>query len=133
MALSESALSELLVALTDRDRGVDLVRELAQYLAQELIEVQASQPIGAGRDERSGQRVTERNGHRDRVLTTKAGDLELAIPKPRKGSFFPSILGPRRRIESAKSKGRTSSPNGIRTRAATLRGWCPRPLDDGAK
>ncbi len=45
MALSESALSELLVALTDRERGVDLVRELAQYLAQELIEVQATQAI----------------------------------------------------------------------------------------
>ena len=46
MALSESALSELLVALTDRERGVDLVRELAQWLAQELIEVQATQAIG---------------------------------------------------------------------------------------
>jgi transposase-like protein len=101
MALSESALSELLDALTDRDRGVDLVRELAQYLAQELIEVQATQAIGAGRYERSDGRVTERNGHRDRVLTTKAGDLELAIPKLRKGSFFPSILEPRRRIDQA--------------------------------
>jgi putative transposase len=97
MALSESALSELLVALTDRERGVDLVRELAQYLAQELIEVQATETIGAARYERSDERVTERNGHRDRVLTTKAGDLELAIPKLRKGSFFPSILEPRRR------------------------------------
>ncbi len=101
MALSESALSELLVALTDRERGVDLVRELAQYLAQELIEVQATQAIGAARYERSDERVTERNGHRDRVLTTKAGDLELAIPKLRKGSFFPSILEPRRRIDQA--------------------------------
>lgn len=101
MALSESALSELVVALTDRERGVDLVRELAQYLAQELIEVQASQAIGAGRYERTGERVTERNGHRTRTLTTKAGDLELAIPKLRKGSFFPSILEPRRRIDQA--------------------------------
>jgi transposase-like protein len=101
MALSESALSELLVALTDRDRGVDLVRELAQWLAQELIEVQATQEIGAARYERSDGRVTERNGHRPRTLTTKAGDLELAIPKLRKGSFFPSILEPRRRIDQA--------------------------------
>jgi putative transposase len=45
--------------------------------------------------------VTERNGHRPRTLTTKAGDLELAIPKLRKGSFFPSILEPRRRIDQA--------------------------------
>ncbi len=101
MALSESALSELLVALTDRDRGVDLVRELAEWLAQQLIEVQATQAIGAGRYERSDERVTERNGHRPRTLTTKAGDLELAIPKLRKGSFFPSILEPRRRIDQA--------------------------------
>jgi putative transposase len=99
MALSESALSELLVVLTDRERGVDLVRELARFLAQELIEVQAAQVIGAARYERTDDRVTERNGHRPRTLTTKAGDLELQIPKLRKGSFFPSILEPRRRCE----------------------------------
>src|SRR5918996_997645 len=46
-------------------------------------------------------RVTERNGHRPKTLTTKAGDLELAIPKLRKGSYFPSILEPRRRIDQA--------------------------------
>ena len=101
MALFESALSDLLVALTDRERGVDLVRELAEWLAQELIEVQAAQAIGAARYERSDQRVTERNGHRQRTLTTKAGDLELAIPKLRTGSFFPSILEPQRRIDQA--------------------------------
>ena len=104
MAPSESALSELLVALTDRERGVDLVRELAQCPAQELIEVQATQAIGAGRyecEQRTDERVTERNGHRSRTLTTKAGDLEFAIPKLRKGSFFPSILEPRRRIDQA--------------------------------
>jgi len=66
-----------------------------------LIEVQATQQIGADRYQRSDERVTERNGHRPRTLTTKAGDLELAIPKLRKGSFFPSILEPRRRIDQA--------------------------------
>ena len=101
MALDESALSELVVALRTRDGGVDLVRELAQWLAQELIESEASEVIGAGPYERVEGRVTERNGHRARTLTTKAGDLELAIPKLRKGSFFPSILEPRRRIDQA--------------------------------
>jgi len=101
MALDESALSELVVALRTRDGGVDLVRELAQWLAQELIEAEATETIGAGPYERSEGRVTERNGHRPRVLTTKAGDLELSIPKLRKGSFFPSILEPRRRIDQA--------------------------------
>lgn len=100
MALNESALSELLDALHAGD-GVDLVRELAQWALQELIEAQATQQIGAGRYERSDERVTERNGHRHRLLTTKAGDLDVAIPKLRQGSFFPNILEPRRRIDQA--------------------------------
>ena len=57
--------------------------------------------IGAGRYERSDTRVTERNGARPRLLTTQADDVELRIPKLRKGSFFPSILEPRRRIDQA--------------------------------
>jgi len=98
MALDESALSELLVALRARDGGVDLVRELAEWLAQALIEAEAAERIGAGRYERNDERVTHRNGHRSRRLTTKAGDLHLEIPKLRQGSYFPSILEPRRRI-----------------------------------
>ena len=78
MALDESALSELVVALRRRDGGIDLVRELAQWLANELIEAEATEVIGADRYERSDGRITERNGHRTRTLTTKAGDLELA-------------------------------------------------------
>jgi putative transposase len=101
MALDESAQSELVVALGTRGGGVDLVRELTQWLAQELIEAEATEVIGAGPYERSEGRVTERNGHRSLVLTTKAGDLELAIPKLRKSSFFKSILEPRRRIDQA--------------------------------
>ena len=100
MALSESALSELLAALTAGD-GVDLVRELARWTLQELIEAEASAAVGAARFERSDGRVTERNGHRPRVLSTKAGDLHLGIPKLRQGSFFPSLLEPRRRIDQA--------------------------------
>ena len=100
MALSESALSELLVALNAGD-GVDLVRELARWMLQELIEVEASAAVGAGRYERADGRITERNGHRPRLLSTKAGDLQLGIPKLRQGSFFPSLLEPRRRIDQA--------------------------------
>ena len=74
MALAESALSDLLASLQVGD-GVDLVRELARWALQELIEVEAAAAIGAGRYERSDGRVTERNGHRPRVLSTKAGDL----------------------------------------------------------
>ena len=100
MALSESAVEELLAALAVGE-GTDLVRELARWAVQELIELEAVEAIGAGRWERSPERLTHRNGHRPRVWSTKAGDLEVGIPKFRKGSFFPEILEPRRRIDQA--------------------------------
>ena len=100
MALSESALSELLDAFRAGD-GVDLIRESVRLVVQELIEVEAAEVIGAERYERSENRVTDRNGSRPRLLATQAGDVELRIPKLRRGSFFPSILEPRRRIDQA--------------------------------
>jgi putative transposase len=66
-----------------------------------LIEVEATEQIGAARYERSDSSVTERNGSRPPLLTTQAGDVGLRIPKLRKGSFFPPILEPRRRIDQA--------------------------------
>jgi transposase-like protein len=81
--------------------GVDLIREAVRVALQDLIELEAEQLIGAARYERTETRTTERNGSRARVLTTKAGDVHLAIPKLRKGSFFPEILEPRRRIDQA--------------------------------
>ncbi len=100
MALEQSDLSELLAALKSGD-GVDLVRDAVRLVLQELIEAEATAVIGAGRYEPSGERVTEPNGHRARVLATKAGDIEVGIPKLRQGSFSPSILEPRRRIDQA--------------------------------
>ena len=100
MALSESALSELLDAFRAGD-GVDLVRDAVRLVLQELIEVEATEVIGAGRYQRTETRTTDRNGHRPRLVATQAGDVELRIPKLRKGSFFPSILEPRRRIDQA--------------------------------
>ena len=100
MALSESALSELRAAI-DVGHGGDLIRHLAEWMMQQLIEAEATDTIGAARYERTEGRTTERNGHRPRGLSTKAGDLALRIPKLREGSFFPSILEPRRRIDQA--------------------------------
>jgi transposase-like protein len=100
MALSESALSELLEAFRAGE-GVDLIRDAVRLVLQELIELEATEEIGAARYERTDTRVTERNGARPRLLATQAGDVELRIPKLRKGSFFPSILEPRRRIDQA--------------------------------
>lgn len=100
MALDESAVSDLLDALRVGE-GTDLVRELAQWALQQLIDSDATAKIGAEPWERSAERTTHRNGTRPKVLSTKAGDLQLAIPKLRKGSFFPELLEPRRRIDQA--------------------------------
>jgi transposase-like protein len=80
---------------------VDKIRRSVEFVLQALIEVEATEAIGAAPYERSEARTAQRNGHRSRVLTTKAGDVELAIPKLRRGSFFPSILERRRRIDRA--------------------------------
>ena len=100
MALSQSALLDLLDALNASD-GVDVIRSAVQVMLQELIEAEATALIGAERHERTDARTVQRNGHRPRTLTTTAGDLELAIPKLRSGSFFPSLLERRRRIDQA--------------------------------
>jgi len=100
MALDQSALTDLLDAL--RSGGdLDFLREAMQLVLQALIDLEATQVIGAGRYERTETRATHRNGNRSRLLSTKAGDVDLAIPKLREGSFFPSLLEPRRRIDRA--------------------------------
>jgi putative transposase len=100
MALDESAMTELLVALR-AGGGLDVVREALALVLQALIETEATEAIGAGRYERSASRTTHRTGFRSRLLSTKAGDVELKIPKLREGSFFPALLAPRRRIDRA--------------------------------
>ena len=100
MALDQSVLSELLEAFKSGE-GLDLIQEAVRLVAQDLIEAELAATIGAGYYERTETRTNERNGHRPRLLTTKAGDVELAIPKLRRGSFLPSILEPRRRIDQA--------------------------------
>ncbi|MFD9456637.1 transposase [Streptomyces sp. NPDC059985] len=81
--------------------GLELVREVAERLLRELIEAEATVRIDAEWGEHADSRTVYRNGHRDKTLTTHAGDLELAIPKLRAGSFFPGLLERRRRIDQA--------------------------------
>lgn len=100
MALSQSALSELMEVFRTGE-GTDFIRECVRVAMQDLIDAEAAAVIGAGRYERTESRTTERNGSRPRLLTTHAGDVQLSIPKLRTGSFFPSILSPRRRIDHA--------------------------------
>src|SRR5215210_3360728 len=81
--------------------GGDWLREVVQRVAQELMEAEVSAQIGAERYERTEERTTQRNGYRPRPWDTRLGTLELAIPKLRTGSYFPSWLEPRRRAEQA--------------------------------
>src|SRR3954464_9878522 len=100
MALDNAALLEVLEAM--QAAGVeDRVRTAAQTIYQALIDVELTAVIGAGPWERTEERTSRRNGSRPRTLATTAGDLELRIPKLRTGSFFPSLLERRRRIDQA--------------------------------
>src|SRR5690606_37921607 len=100
MALDQSALLQLLGELKLTDVN-DRIRVATETLYQELIDAEAAAFIGAAPFERTLDRVAQRNGARLRTLTTTAGELELRIPKLRQGSFFPSLLERRRRIDQA--------------------------------
>jgi putative transposase len=100
MALDQSALLHVLESLKASDVS-DRIRHAAETIYQALIEAELTAVIGATPGERTDNRLAQRNGHRPRTLTTTAGDLELQIPKLRTGSFFPSLLERRRRVDQA--------------------------------
>jgi len=79
----------------------DFLREALQVLMQALIELEVSEQIGAGLYERNDERTTQRNGYRERGYETRVGELDLRIPKLRQGTYFPSLLEPRKRSEKA--------------------------------
>src|SRR5436309_2431671 len=82
--------------------GLDVLRESLAWVVQQLMEAEVSELVGAGRGERAPEeRLTHRNGYRQRAWQTRAGEIELAIPKIRRGSYFPSFLEPRKRSEQA--------------------------------
>ena len=81
--------------------GDEFLRRAVRWLVQELMEAEVAAQIGAGRYERTEDRTTQRNGTRTRPWDTRVGTLEVAIPKLRTGSYFPTFLEPRRRAEQA--------------------------------
>ena len=83
------------------DGDVDFLREALQVLVEGIMDAEVSAQIGAQHGERSPDRVTHRNGYRSRDWDTRVGTMELRIPKVREGSYFPSLLEPRRRSEKA--------------------------------
>ena len=90
-----------LASLLDGSSAGELIPALATRGLQQLIELEVAAVLGAERHERTEERLGYRNGYRSRTLTTQVGDLALQIPKLRAGSFIPSILEPRRRIDQA--------------------------------
>jgi putative transposase len=80
----------------------DVIRESVRFVAQQMMESEVSELVGAELDERRPEdRATHRNGYRARRWDTRAGETELQIPKLRQGSYFPSFLQPRKRSEQA--------------------------------
>ena len=96
----DARVADLLARLGEGDSR-ELFRRLLQHGMQELIDAELTAAIGAGPHERVESRSNQRNGSRSRLLSTPAGDIELRIPKVRVGSFFPSLLEPRRRVDRA--------------------------------
>ena len=103
MPSHQSAVSTLIrEVLADPDLAHDEVfRRLLQAGLQDLVDAEAAAVIGAQRYERTPERTNRRNGKRLKTVATTAGEVELAIPKLRTGSFFPSLLHPRRRVDKA--------------------------------
>ena len=88
-------------ALLEKGSDATFLREMIGFAAQRLMELESEALCGAGHGERSAERRNQRNGYRDRDWETRAGTVELRIPKLRRGSFFPAFLEPRRLAEKA--------------------------------
>src|ERR687895_687626 len=90
-----------LIELIEKGADADLVRELLAFAADRMMELEVEARTGVPAGARSPDRLTQRNGYRERAWDTRAGRIELAIPRLRKGSYFPALLEPRRTAERA--------------------------------
>ena len=88
-------------SLLEKTPDADILRDMISYAAERLMEIEVGGMTGAGYGEKSPTRLAQRNGHRERDWHTRAGTVELRIPKLRKGSYFPGFLEPRRMAEKA--------------------------------
>src|SRR6476659_8193880 len=102
MAERKRMTAEQVVSYLLQEDGLDFLRESLAWMVQQLMEAEVTELVGAARGERAPEeRLTQRDGYRARRWATRAGEIELAIPKIRRGSYFPSFLDPRKRSEQA--------------------------------
>jgi putative transposase len=94
------ALEELL-RKAQVERDAEFLREGVRVLSQALMDLEVTQHVGAARYERTTERTGQRNGYRERAWDTRVGTVDLRVPRVRDGSFFPSLLDPRKRAERA--------------------------------
>lgn len=87
--------------LVEKSADADLLREMIGFAAERLMELEVGAKTGAGYHQKTPERQAQRNGYRERDWQTRAGNVELRIPKLRTGSYFPSFLEPRRAAEKA--------------------------------
>jgi putative transposase len=90
-----------LAELAEKGADIDVLRQMVQFMAQQLMELDVEGSCGAGYDEKSAERLNSRKGYRERTWDTRAGSVELKIFKLRQGSYFLEFLEPRRTAEQA--------------------------------
>src|SRR5439155_9643373 len=113
-----------LLELIEKRADTDLVREMLAFAAERLMDLEVETLTGVPAGVRSPERLNHRNGYRERAWDTRAGRIDLAIPKLRKGSYFPAFLEPRRTAEKALT---------AVIQEAYVRGFSSRDVDDLVK